>query len=113
MALAPPPGPYLSRETTVTPDYGVAVDNTDDGQVYTRRLFDQTYYNIAANWFCANDDDANLLLTWLDTNLGVDVSLTIRDAVYTCKVIPGTVRSWPSASNVSTIRAQLRGTKNG
>ena len=83
MPVAPPPGPYLQTSTTVAPDYGIAIDQADDGSTFTRQLYSATQYNISARWFCDNDSDAQLLMTWLRINTGGTVSVTIRGETYT------------------------------
>ena len=109
----PLPDICVSQSTTVTPEYGMVQDYTDDGEMYVRNLYSKTRYKLNLVWEDISTADILSLENFIETYRLVDVEIPIGTETYTGKLVTDTVSRTYSGGLLSGLTATYRGTKNG
>lgn len=110
MSIALPSPPLFSTESTVTPDYGMAVDQTDDGASKLRDLYATQQYTITLIWPALLAADRTTIEQFLLTNRAAQILITIGGHTYTTQLIGAPPIAWQSGVHYK-LSATFRGTR--
>lgn len=101
-----------STSSTVSPEYGIIQDMTDDGEMYSRDLYSSVRYVLNVVWDNESIADINTLENFVTTYRNVDVVVTLGNDVYTCKLVNGSVNKSYLGGLLGSLSVTYRGTKN-
>jgi len=110
MAIALPSPPLFGPESSIAPDYGMAVDLTDDGAPKLRELFAAQQYIITLVWPALLAAERTTIEQFLLTNRAAQILITIGGHTYTTQLIAAPVIGWASATHYK-LSAIFRGTR--
>lgn len=111
MSIAMPDETY-STESSVEADYGLTVDQTDDGETRLRALYGTQQYTLRIVWPLRSQAQHDALMAFLLTYSASQILITIYGKTYITRLIGRPAVSWPDPINAK-ISATFRGPING
>ena len=107
MAIDMPDTAY-SAESSVEADYGVAVDQTDDGATKLRDLYGNQHYTLRIIWTLRSQAQHDALMAFLLTNRIAQINITLYGKTYITQLAGRPNVTWPDPINAK-ISAVFRG----
>ena len=110
MAIALPSPPLFSTESTITPDYGMTVDQTDDGATKLREIYAAQQYTITLIWPGLLAAERATIENFLLANRAAQILITIGGHTYTTQLIGGPPIAFQSGVHYK-LTATFRGSR--
>jgi len=110
MAIALPSPPLFSTESTITPDYGMTADQTDDGATKLREVYATQQYTITLIWPGLLAAERATIEDFLRVNRAAQIIISIGGHSYTTQLIGGPPIAFQSGVHYR-LTATFRGTR--
>jgi len=108
MAVEIPEQFTLSISSSVEEDYGIIYDESDDGNISSRDLYENVMYTINAAWDDLDTDQMSTLRSFLRNFRNSEILVKINTETYKCRITGFPKRSW-SGGRLEKLSAVFRG----